>query len=281
MVKEDKIDRCSICIGKELDRFFNGNTAFARCNSCGFIQKEAAENDIKQNFEDITTHYSFDGTENIYDYLDTETYMGAEKKVLDIGCWDGSLINHIKGDWIKYGVEPNPFAAKKAIRNGVRIYQDQLHNINFKNEQSDLILLNDVIEHLVDPLNDLSRLPELLRPEGKVAIITGNTESIGCRLFKRFWYYYHYKSHISFFNTSNIELLISKIGIRTEKITRVAHHSANIKFLVNRIAKYKYRKIDEGVSGLSQEHNSLPRALVLLSRVLVHRDHMIVTGKKA
>jgi len=111
--------------------------------------------------------------------------IGSGKKILDIGCWDGYIgqlvkkqNNHV------YGVEVVPAAADRAGKILDKVYNlplvgawaDQI------NEQFDLILTTEVIEHIFDTDNFLANIKRLLKPGGELVVSTPNAASLGRRL---------------------------------------------------------------------------------------------------
>ena len=77
---------------------------------------------------------------------------GTYSKVLEIGCGEGIFRSHLLNDSEYWGIEPNKVAAEIAIKTLDKVLVgtyddvfDQLPNAYF-----DLIICNDVIEHMVD-----------------------------------------------------------------------------------------------------------------------------------
>lgn len=113
-------------------------------------------------------------------------YITAKSSVLDIGCSSGHfgevLIDRKK--CIVDGVEldKNDFeTAKKKLRNVYRlnIETDDLSAIE---QKYDYIYLGDVIEHLVHPIESLTRIKGLLKPTGKLVFSIPNMSHISVRL---------------------------------------------------------------------------------------------------
>jgi len=74
------------------------------------------------------------------------------KKVLDIGCADGSFAKHLKSNGlICYGLDISKKAIANAKRNGIIA---KVHDVDkklpYKNDQFDIILLTEVMEHVFD-----------------------------------------------------------------------------------------------------------------------------------
>ena len=60
----------------------------------------------------------------------------------------------------------------------------------------------------------------LLRPGGRLVIVTDNTDSLDFRAFKkRHWGGYHFPRHWNLFNPQTIHRLAEKTGFEVEKLT--------------------------------------------------------------
>jgi SAM-dependent methyltransferase len=73
-------------------------------------------------------------------------------KVLEIGCGSGNFINNFRNHVEYWGIEPNKKASNIAKRKAFKILNDIYENIHHRlpNSYFDLIICNDVIEHMQD-----------------------------------------------------------------------------------------------------------------------------------
>ncbi len=101
----------------------------------------------------------------------------GRRRILDVGCGDGLLLDHL-GPWgAAEGVESDattlsPSAAKRKIHLGP-------FDASYRpSAPFDLVLFLDVLEHLPDPVVSLTRARELLTPGGQVFISVPAFESI-------------------------------------------------------------------------------------------------------
>ncbi len=90
-----------------------------------------------------------------------EDFKGS---VLDLGCGDGALVQVLN--------EKENITAKGIdICQGVNFETDKLP---YENNEFDIIIMYSVIEHLFDPGNILTEIKRILKPGGKVVVITSN-----------------------------------------------------------------------------------------------------------
>lgn len=105
-----------------------------------------------------------------------------EAKVLDLGCGDGSFTLKIaqKIDTeIITCVDINEKALEKAKKHGLRTIKHDLNTLPypFKDEEFDVVVSNQVIEHLFYPLGFLKEIFRILKPGGYAVISTENLAS--------------------------------------------------------------------------------------------------------
>jgi 2-polyprenyl-3-methyl-5-hydroxy-6-metoxy-1,4-benzoquinol methylase len=95
-------------------------------------------------------------------------------KVLEVGCAHGGYVALL--NWAGYtavGTEMSPWVAQFAKDNfGVQVFVGLIEDQEFGPESMDVIVLNDVIEHLPDPVGTLSHCAHLLSPGGFFVIQT-------------------------------------------------------------------------------------------------------------
>lgn len=150
--------------------------------------------------------------------------LSDEAKIIDIGCGDGfhlSLLkDYGKASWQLEGVDADERAASVAKKNGLDVHCGLLENLNLQPSSYDLAFLIQTIEHLADPPKLLSDVRSLLRPGGKVIIVTDNTDSFDFKIYKdRHWGGYHFPRHWYLFNKETMRLLAKKVDLEVESLT--------------------------------------------------------------
>lgn len=78
--------------------------------------------------------------------------VGENNKVLDIGCYDGTLGEILLKNGNKvFGIEANEEVAEIAEKRGLKVkIQDIESGIDFEDNFFDVVVAAEVIEHLVD-----------------------------------------------------------------------------------------------------------------------------------
>ncbi len=134
-------------------------------------------------------------------------------RVLDIGCGIGAFRQNLKSNCEYWGIEPTD-AAKQSKFIADKVYQDIYENIHIQlpNEYFDLVICNDVIEHMPDHDNFLELIREKLTPDGRVIGSIPNVrhyKNLINLLFKKDWEYQPSglldKTHLRFFTYKSLQ----------------------------------------------------------------------------
>ena len=155
--------------------------------------------------------------------------LTAEDSVIDIGCSTGLFLTRVlKEEAKKYGVEINKGAAQIAGERGVHIICHEIDEpeLDKYRGQFAVVFAFDVIEHVENPLQFLERCKSLVRPDGRIIISTGNTDSIAWRLSKARYWYCTIPEHISFINEKWCDYASKKHGLHLERKKFFSHASS-------------------------------------------------------
>lgn len=150
------------------------------------------------------------GTDNQGQYL-----AKPGMTVLDYGCGSGaSLLEMEKIGIDAYGIEADPNVKQVVDALNLKIYIGSIDDAPFKINQFDMIILNQVIEHIPSPDILLKKLRPLLKPGGKIVLSFPNAGSIYARFFKRRWINWHIPYHLHHFNINSMNLFFIRNGWR-------------------------------------------------------------------
>lgn len=167
-------------------------------------------------------------TNNTYSYIVNQVKK-TDKYILDLGCSSGFIGQQIKKLYKKviiYGLDYNKrdiIQAKKVL--DVAKVSD-LNNFKHTDvdQQFNLIILADIIEHLTSPKKLLKQLPYLLKPHGRIVLSIPNFShySVVNKLLSQKWKYDSYgildKTHVKFYNYKSIVKLLESKKFYIQKI---------------------------------------------------------------
>lgn len=149
--------------------------------------------------------------------------LPPKARILDIGCGDGFHMELLRDfgreTWTIEGVDADPRAAAIAEKKGLKVHCGLLENLDLPRSIYDLAILVQTIEHVADPPGLIRDIRSLLRPGGRLVIVTDNTDSLDFKLFqKRYWGGYHFPRHWNLFNKKTIHRLAENAEMEVETL---------------------------------------------------------------
>jgi len=149
------------------------------------------------------------------------TYKWVPKKsrILDIGCGYGEAMGyHIARGCDAFGVEAdfNVIKAKEKYNYNIHVgtFDKKIYETNY----FDCVTMDQVIEHLQDPVRQIKDIHEVLKPGGILIISTPNSNSLTAKLLKEKWLHWHVPYHLHFFSKKSIKLLAEKNRVQVNKM---------------------------------------------------------------
>jgi 2-polyprenyl-3-methyl-5-hydroxy-6-metoxy-1,4-benzoquinol methylase len=172
-------------------------------------------------------------TDRTYEQLleavsDTFAAKGQKLRFLDVGCFEGSLLDRVakETDWQTFGLEPNAHAVAKCLAKGHKVWEGYADDASYvvpAGETFDLIYLGQTIEHLADPLTVTRRLRDLLRPGGLLVMSTPNLRAMQIELFGPTWAHWHVPYHRNLFSESALRKMAEMSGLEVMASRHYCH----------------------------------------------------------
>ena len=131
-------------------------------------------------------------------------YAKKDDLFLDIGCGSGASL--IEAEYLganAFGLEADPNVEKIRKALNLNIFQGNLDESPLKDISFNLIVLNQVIEHIPEPDTLLESLNTKLTKDGLIIISLPNINSFWRFLFKEKWINWHVPYHLHHFNDKN------------------------------------------------------------------------------
>ena len=153
--------------------------------------------------------------------LSVMTLNGRMKgKLLDVGCGCGTFLKKMKElGWDVVGIEPDAQAVEICQKHlGLEVIGTTLEEANFPNDAFDAITMHHVIEHLLNPIGTLKECWRILKPGGKLVIVTPNVQSLGSRIFAKAWRGWEVPRHLYLFSPSTIRVCANRAGLQVIKV---------------------------------------------------------------
>lgn len=201
---------------------FGVHGRIVRCANCGIIYV-----DEKNDQKEISAYYEIaedplyfleqPAREKTFNRYLTQLKKSFPKKgkLLDVGTNTGLFVKVAKDDgWHAQGVEPNRWAVEYARKNyGLKIINKPFEEKEFKKESFDVITMWDVIEHFTDPVAEMKKVYNLLKPGGVFTFSTVDPQSQMAKFFGSKWSWYM-EMHKVFFSRSAAKYYLEKTGFK-------------------------------------------------------------------
>lgn len=143
-----------------------------------------------------------------------ERFRPPDKSVLEIGCAYGYFLDEAKKrGWRVRGLEFSPYAAAFARdRLGLDVSVGGIEQITEAAESVGVVVMWDVIEHLPDPTAAVRTAWRILKPQGLLALSTGDVGSLSARIHGRCWSLMTPPWHLFYFTRRSLRLLMRRSG---------------------------------------------------------------------
>ena len=249
---------CNICGSTESDKLLDGydryttldKTVFTlvTCRNCGLVYmnpQPSMEELAKYYPEDYPPYHPHDifaygpilrTVQRIYHTIrpprahtvPTQKFISTDasvKKVLDFGCGAGHTLIKLQLEhpkWELFGFDISTNKEVKQVGN-VTIYYDDFARMesDFEPNSFDIIYLNNVLEHVHDPHDTLTRLRALLKPGSEMIIEIPNITSIKFRIFGKYFSSLEIPRHLYHFSPDTIRKVCEKSNLKIDSLQYV------------------------------------------------------------
>ena len=151
---------------------------------------------IENNFENIKPQFNH----WIFDYIEQN-----EGNYFELGPGLCRLYRtfYLKG-WKCQGLEQRSFVKVNGIKKDIQ----EIENNN------DIVVAIDVLEHLVDPVKMLKEINFKMKKEGKIFLTYPHSESYRSRILKDRWPMVSPLAHIHYFSKKSTKIMLEKAGYK-------------------------------------------------------------------
>jgi 2-polyprenyl-3-methyl-5-hydroxy-6-metoxy-1,4-benzoquinol methylase len=156
-------------------------------------------------------------------------------ELLDVGCGGGAqLVQMRRLGWRVAGVDPDERAVAMATgQHGLDVRKGTLEEQRFPAARFDAVTLSHVIEHVHDPLALLRECGRVLKPGGRVVVVTPNAASLTHRRLGAAWIGLQPPRHLYLFRCATLRRLAARAGL-TVLSARTSVRNAEFSWLLGR-----------------------------------------------
>jgi SAM-dependent methyltransferase len=160
-------------------------------------------------------------------------YSGVQfGSVLDIGCNDGSQLDHFeKMGFLTYGVDPAENLHPISTAKGHRVvcgFWDKRSIDNLGNSQFDIVVAQNSFAHNPDPLEYLKLLRPLMKSNGLFFVQTSQADMVRNGEFDTI-----YHEHVNFYNVNSMNQLCQRAGWNLIDVIKTPVHGTSYVFVLS------------------------------------------------
>jgi SAM-dependent methyltransferase len=159
-------------------------------------------------------------------------------RILDVGCANGDFLKVARDrGWQVFGADPSVARAQVEAA-GIQLVGTTVQDAAIDEGSLDAITFWDVLEHVIDPVADLVRASELLKPNGVIALTVPDSANLLARTSGRRWFGYKTAGeHLQFFTDTSLARAFATAGVSL-RVRRPVTWSCTLGFLGDRAGLY-------------------------------------------
>jgi len=210
----------------KVNLIFGTEYDLVECLNCGVIYFEPMPTVSELSIFYSGSYYNFDKSREEgkgMAFAQRLKRWKANGKFLDVGCATGFFINGIKkhSNWEVYGTDFGESAVRFAREQlGLNVVQGDLADARFPDEFFDYVHVNNVLEHVLNPISLLEECRRIIKPDGIFFLSVPNGFNDSLDLID-FWKQEKMPArsksgHIFFFPARTLLMLFKQVGFEVE-----------------------------------------------------------------
>jgi 2-polyprenyl-3-methyl-5-hydroxy-6-metoxy-1,4-benzoquinol methylase len=148
-----------------------------------------------------------------------EKFAKGEIAAVDLGAGTGAFALALRDSGFFRKVIAVDFSkdcVQACVKRGLESHQGTVDDVT--EDSIGLLTMNDLIEHLSEPLLFLKKCCSIMTPKGMIAIATPNGGGFDFQIMKEKTVNITPPEHLNYFNTYSIKLLIENAGFSVKKV---------------------------------------------------------------
>lgn len=150
---------------------------------------------------------------------------GGRPRLLDVGCAHGWFLQATEGHFDVMGIEPDARVADSAVARGLPVRRGFFPDVLRADERFDVVVFNDVMEHIPDIVSAMQACATVLHPGGVVVVNAPARTGVLYRVarlmarvgapssFERLWQKDFPSPHVHYLDDSSMRAIGTRTGL--------------------------------------------------------------------
>lgn len=172
-------------------------------------------------------------------------YLGRREagSLLEVGCGNGEFLGRMEDlGWRVDGVDTDPAAVALASSNGLRVWCGSVEDRRYPADHFDAVVMSHVVEHVQDPAALLHECRRILKPNGRLILVTPNKASWGHALYRDAWMQIDPPRHMYLFTRQTLDRLTRSVGLKPLRLSTTIRNGDGV-FLGSRAIAQRGRHV--------------------------------------
>jgi 2-polyprenyl-3-methyl-5-hydroxy-6-metoxy-1,4-benzoquinol methylase len=232
----DEISRiidCPVCENRSFRDYWEiEGASFVLCRKCGLILQnpQPARDALAARYDAEYFAYEVENEESFFNLMmlglnDSKFFesivptLPAKRKILDVGCATGRLLNHFKQEgWDTSGAELCRESVEYGNRKyGVNIKASPMEDSGFGDAEFSVVHASHLIEHVDNPALFADEVARVLIPGGVFICVTPSSDGFQSKIFGSSWRS-AIPDHVTLFNKRTLSRLLGNSGLMVERV---------------------------------------------------------------
>ena len=230
---------CPLCSGGVLNPVSEHNRKqLMKCAQCGarFVLPQPTpsaltahfENDRQLNGENLEMKFERNREQVLARVAGCIQSVKKGGSILDVGCATGFFLARFFSptNWEMCGLDLSARAVEKALRKGIRVHQQSIHNAAFADGSFDVISVIDTFYYFLEPQRELAAFHRVLKPDGILVLelplaesrIWRTSHQLGKLLSSARRQLLETSDHLFYYNPKSINFLLGRCGFQVEAV---------------------------------------------------------------
>jgi len=159
-------------------------------------------------------------------------------RILDVGCATGDFLKVARSrGWRVIGADPSAARAEVEAA-GIELVGTTVHDSVVEEGSLDAVTFWDVLEHVTNPIADLTQARKLLKPGGVIALTVPDSANVLARASGRRWFGYKTAGeHLQFFTRASLSTALLRAQVAPRSLGPTSW-SCTLGFLADRSGLY-------------------------------------------